>query len=44
MPVELGEDAAAIGLVIKAGEQIDGLVDPPELGEGLRQLVQRAIS
>jgi len=32
--VELGEDPAAVGLVIEVGEQVEGLGDPAELGDG----------
>jgi len=32
--VELGEDAASVGLVIEVGEQVEGLGDPAELGDG----------
>jgi len=33
-PVELGEDAPAVDLVVEVGEQVEGLGDPAELGDG----------
>jgi hypothetical protein len=36
-PVELGQDAPAVGLVVEVGEQVEGLGDPAELGDGPAQ-------
>ena len=33
-PVDLGEDAPAVGLVIEVSQQEDGLGDAADLGEG----------
>jgi len=32
--VELGEDAPAVGLVVEVGEQVEGLGDRAEFGDG----------
>jgi len=33
-PVELSEDPSAVGLVVEVGEQVEGLGDPAEFGDG----------
>jgi hypothetical protein len=37
--IELIQNASAFGLVIDVGESVNCLVDPPELGHSLRQLL-----
>jgi len=32
--LSLGEDAAAVGLVVKVGEQVERFGDPAEFGDG----------
>ena len=32
--VELGEDPAAVGLVVEVGEQVEGFGDPAEFSDG----------
>ncbi len=36
--VELGEDAPAVGLVVEAGEQVEGFGNPAEFGDGSAEL------